>query len=105
VVSWATTRSATIEHVVNGEPALLFHRGRFLRDSMREQRVTEHEMLAAARLEGMASLEEVEAIVLETDGEFSIVHATDKRHGSTLRDVPGAGRREPRPPRYAARAD
>jgi uncharacterized membrane protein YcaP (DUF421 family) len=105
LVSWATTRSATIEHVINGEPALLFHRGHFLRDSMRAQRVTEEEMLAAARIEGVASLDEVEAIVLETDGEFSIVQATDKRRGSTLRDVPGAGRRDSRPPRYAARAD
>ena len=105
LTSWLTTRSATVEHFVNGEPALLFHRGRFLRDSLRAQRVTEQEVLAAARVQGVADLSEVEAVVLETDGEFSVVHVGEARHDSTLRDVPGAGRRGSRSVRHAARAD
>ena len=35
LISWLTTRSHAVERVVNGEPALLFRRGRFLRDAMR----------------------------------------------------------------------
>jgi uncharacterized membrane protein YcaP (DUF421 family) len=92
LLSWLTTRSHRIERVVNGEPALLFHRGQFLRDAMRAQRVTEDEILAAAREEGVADLDEVEAVVLETSGEFSVLHfghVGAPRH-STLRDVRGA---------------
>ncbi len=90
LLSWFTTRSKAVEQFVNGEPALLYHRGRFLHDSMRAQRVTEKEVLAAARLAGVTDLGDVEAVVLETDGEFSVAHFGAPRKDSTLRDVPGA---------------
>ena len=93
LISWLTTRSHRVERIVNGEPTLLFRRGQFLRDAMRAQRVTEDEILAAAREEGVADLDAVEAVVLETSGEFSVLHfghaGAPPRH-STLRDVPGA---------------
>ena len=101
LASWLTTKSRTVERFVNGEPALLFHRGRFLRGAMRAQRVTEQEVLAAARIQGVADLGEVEAIVLETDGEFSVVHFGEPRRDPTTRDVPGAGVRAPRKAEYA----
>jgi uncharacterized membrane protein YcaP (DUF421 family) len=88
LLSWLASRSKSVEHFVNGEPALLYHQGRFLRDSMRKQRVTEREVLAAARLAGMADLADVDAVVLETDGEFSVTHFGSSRRFSTLRDVP-----------------
>ena len=89
LLSWLTTKSTTVEHVINGEPTLLLHRGRFLHDAMRGQRVTEAEVLAAAREEGIADLGEVEAVVLETNGSFSVIHTGRPAHASTLRDVPG----------------
>ena len=90
-ISWLTTKSERVERFINGEPTLLFHRGRFLRDAMRAQRVTEDEILSAAREEGVADMGDVEAVVLETNGSFSVVHddGTPKR-SPTLRDVPGA---------------
>jgi uncharacterized membrane protein YcaP (DUF421 family) len=90
LISWLTTKSTAVEHVINGVPTLLVHRGRFLRDVMRAQRVTESEVLAAVREEGVADLEEVEAVVLETDGAFSVLHFGTPGHQPTVRDVPGA---------------
>jgi len=89
LLSWLTTTSTAVEHVINGEPTLLLHRGRFLHDALRAQRVTEAEVLAAAREEGIADLEEVEAVVLETNGSFSVIHKGHPSQASTLRDVPG----------------
>jgi uncharacterized membrane protein YcaP (DUF421 family) len=100
VASWLTTRSTTIEHVINGEPTLLMRRGRFLHDAMHAQRVTESEILSAVRLEGVTDLEQVEAVVLETDGEFSVLHFGRPSNASALRDVAGAngdGNRTDRP--------
>ena len=101
LISWLTTRSHRIERVVNGEPALVFHHGQFLRDAMGAQRVTEDEVLAAMREEGVADLAVVEAVVLETNGEFSVLHfgrVGPPPRRSTLRDVPGA-------PEYGDRAE
>jgi uncharacterized membrane protein YcaP (DUF421 family) len=87
LISWLTTRSPTIEHVINGEPTMLMRRGRFLHEQMHAQRITESEVLAAVRLEGVADLEEVEAVVLETDGELSVVHFGRPSNASAQRDV------------------
>ena len=101
LLSWLTTRSEAIERAINGEPTLLFHRGRFLRDAMRAQRVTEDELLSAAREEGVADMSTVEAIVLETNGGFSVVHDGKPGRASTLRDVPGATSEEEHEAEYA----
>ena len=87
-LGWLTTRSKVAEHVINGEPTLLVRRGRFLHEAMRAQRVTEREILASVREQGVADLGDVEAVVLETNGTFSVVHVGAPREASTLKDVP-----------------
>ncbi len=81
IITWLSVRSKTISGWVKSEPMLLWHQGEFLRGAMKKARVTENELLAAAREQGAATLETVAAIVLETDGSFSIVNrdATDAR--------------------------
>jgi uncharacterized membrane protein YcaP (DUF421 family) len=102
LISWITTRSKSIERVVNGEPTLVMRRGRFLRDAMQAQRLTEAEIVAAVREEGVADLEDVEAVVIETNGAFSVIHLGVPSRASSLRDVPStealAERVRQRPP-------
>ena len=62
-----------MSHLVKAEPALLAYRGEFLTAVMRRERVTESEVLAGIRSQGLASLDDVQAVVLETDGSFSVV--------------------------------
>lgn len=71
-MAWLTVRSRTVEKLVKSEPTLLY-RNEFLRGSMRRMRVTEDEIRQAARAGGKASLAQVSAVVLETDGSFSIL--------------------------------
>lgn len=72
-VAWAATRYKAVDRLVKAEPVLLFHRGQFLNEAMRRERVTEGEVLSAIRESQIASLDEVEAVVLETSAEFSVV--------------------------------
>jgi len=74
-VTWSSVRVAWVRKLVTGEPALLFYRGRFLGEALRKARVTEAELRAAVRASGSASLEGIEAVVLETDGSFSVISA------------------------------
>jgi uncharacterized membrane protein YcaP (DUF421 family) len=89
LLSWLCTRSHLLDRLINGEPALLLHRGRFLREAMGRERVTEEEMRAAVRNRGLASFDDVESIVLETDGTFSVVWQKTDGESSSLSDVPG----------------
>ena len=58
---------------MKAEPTLLLYRGRFLREALRRERVIEGEVRAAVRAQGLAALDEVEAVVLETDGSVTVV--------------------------------
>lgn len=73
VITWSSVRIRWIRQLVTGEPSLLLFHGEFLHESMRRERVTEDEIRSAVRSAGMAAIADVEAVVLETDGSFSIV--------------------------------
>lgn len=73
IIAWLSARSRLISNLVKAEPLLLLHRGELLPAALRRARVTEDKVRAAARGHGLAMLEEIEAIVLETDGSLSVV--------------------------------
>ncbi len=72
VVAWASVRSRRVERLVKSDPALLYRNG-FLRGAMRRARVTEDEIRQAARGQGHAGLDDIGAVILETDGSLSIL--------------------------------
>ena len=89
VVAWASIRSARVRALVKAEPALLVHRGVLLPEALRRERVGEEEVFAAIRAGGVARLGQVEAVVLETDGSFSVISSTEAGRADTLRHVRG----------------
>lgn len=72
-VTWLSVRSPTVAGLVKAEPTLLLYRGDFLHHGMHRARVTEGEVRAVVREQGIGSLDEVEAVVMETDGSLSVV--------------------------------
>ncbi|MFO1036433.1 MAG: DUF421 domain-containing protein [Geminicoccaceae bacterium] len=82
VITWASVRSPQVQDLVKSEPTLLLRRGRFLDRAMREKRVTREELQAVLRANGKADAEDVDAIVMETDGSFSVL-------SSVAEDIPG----------------
>jgi uncharacterized membrane protein YcaP (DUF421 family) len=72
-ITWTSVRVGWVRRLVTGEPTMLLHRGEWLPVAMRRTRVTEDEVRSAVRSGGIAALADVEAVVLETDGSFSVV--------------------------------
>ncbi|MEP6593223.1 MAG: YetF domain-containing protein, partial [Acidobacteriota bacterium] len=66
VMTWTSVRVGWVRRAVTGEPRMLLHKGAPLPAAMRAARVTSEELLAAVRAAGVAALDEVEAVVLET---------------------------------------
>ncbi len=71
------------------EPTLLLDKGEFLPEAMKRQRVGESEIRTAIRASGSAAIEEIEAVVLETDGSLSVVKKSSNDSRTALKDVPG----------------
>jgi uncharacterized membrane protein YcaP (DUF421 family) len=78
-ITWTSVRFARVGALVKAEPRLLVLRGEPLREALRRERVTEAEVHAAVRAAGMDTLEDAEAVVLETDGSFSVVRGSGTR--------------------------
>ena len=72
-VTWVSVRSRAVRRLVKNEPRLLAYEGEFLHDAMRTERVTEEEVEAAVRQQGVGDLGDVGAAVLETDGSVTVV--------------------------------
>lgn len=72
VVAWTQVRVPAVRRVVKSEPTLVYRDG-FLDDALRRQRVTREEVVQAARTQGHGDLDAVAAVVLETDGSFSVL--------------------------------
>lgn len=86
-ITWSAYRSERVQRLVKATPRLLYFKDAFIDDAMRRERFTREEVLAAAREQGYASLEPVDAVVLETDGSVTVLSGTDDGSGSTLRGV------------------
>ncbi|MCL6251345.1 DUF421 domain-containing protein [Altererythrobacter sp. KTW20L] len=93
LVAWLSVRLGWFKQVIRSNPRLVLRDGDFLRDAMRDERVTEGEVLAAVRKKGHGELAGIAAVVLETDGEFSVITGGKASECSTLRGVEGT---EPR---------
>ena len=89
VVTWLSLRSTGVRAVVKGEPALLLYRGDFVPGALRRERVTQEEVLAALRSQGIATPAEVEAAVLETDGSITVVSGAPQGDAPALAEVRG----------------
>lgn len=96
VVTWLSVRVGWIRRAVRSQPTLLLRRGEMLHAAMRAQRVTEAEVLSAVRSAGIARLENVEAVVLETDGSLSVLSHPSDGPATSLKDIDATIEESPR---------
>ncbi|WP_366521638.1 YetF domain-containing protein [uncultured Marinobacter sp.] len=75
LVTWSSVRMPSIRQLVTGEPQLLLEHGCFITDALGRTRVSESEVRAAVRAAGVADMKSLRAVVLETDGSFSVIQS------------------------------
>ncbi|WP_370284866.1 DUF421 domain-containing protein [Pseudooceanicola nanhaiensis] len=77
-VAFVSVRWQGFANVVRSEPTMLLRKGEFCRDAMRRVRVTEDELMTVLRSHsGRTRPGEVGAIILESDGSFSVLDADE----------------------------
>jgi uncharacterized membrane protein YcaP (DUF421 family) len=77
-ITWLSVRSSTINQLVKSTPSLLVYKGKMQHQVLRKQRIAEDEIQAFLRENDVASIDEAEAIVLETDGSLSLLKKKDR---------------------------
>lgn len=77
--SFVTARSSRAAQVLEGTPTVVVRAGEPLTGVLDAERIPVHELLQAARANGIADLADVEWCILEPDGRFSFVPKQDAR--------------------------
>lgn len=72
-VAWSSLRVGAVRRLVRSEPTLLLRNGEMLQDAMRRERITADEVRSAVRSAGVEDPSAVSAVVLEADGELSVI--------------------------------
>ena len=87
VVSKLENKSKWFYQLVTSQPTLLYYRGQFMESAMRKQRVRKDSLLGTVRQNKFSSLEQVEAIILETDGSFSVLRKQEDTDQTTYKSI------------------
>ena len=77
-LSVSTARWPWWRRRVDGIPVVVVHDGRLVDDALRIERLTEEEVVAAAREQGISDLARVRVGVLETSGRLSFLRLDEE---------------------------
>jgi uncharacterized membrane protein YcaP (DUF421 family) len=86
-ITWLSMRSQQVENLIKAEPSLLLFKGCFLHETLKNERVTEAEVRAAVRSQGLTEMESVAAVVLETDGSLTVLRNQDGQALTSLKGI------------------
>jgi uncharacterized membrane protein YcaP (DUF421 family) len=80
-LDWLGFRFPRIQGLIRPGPLLLIKDGQIQRRNMRQEIITEDELMAQLRKQGVESVEEVKKCYLEGDGQISVVtrNSNDKK--------------------------
>ena len=73
VVSWTSFRFPRVRLITEGEPIVLVQDGKLIERNLRRERLTRGDVEEGARLQQVASLEEIRWAILEKDGSISVI--------------------------------
>lgn len=69
------------------EPRVVFYQGQYLPEAMRDERLTQQELESAMRSAGIHNLDDVEAIVFESDATLAVISKSDKSEEGTVSET------------------
>lgn len=92
IITWLSVRSRSLSQVMKTKPTLLLRNGQFCSDEMRTVRVTEEELRSAVRQHGCGDLDQVAAVIMESDGSLSVIRHDQAGSQSALQGIAGLDR-------------
>lgn len=92
LLTFTAVRLSWFNDLIKSEPRLLFLEGEFLQQAMRKERVKDIEIMQAVRNSGEGDLQNVKAVILETDGSMSVI---TNQAGSALANVKENTKKDP----------
>ncbi|WP_231425276.1 MULTISPECIES: DUF421 domain-containing protein [Pedobacter] len=80
-------RSHKLEKIINSTPTLVFYDGNFIDEAMDKEVITKEEIYAEIRKYRLHKMDDVQAVVMELNGTFTVVKKSNKAGKSSLDDI------------------
>ncbi len=87
ILTWLTVRNKFVKNLVASQPVLLVYKGEPLEAVMKKERIIMEDISAALRKNGIADLKKVDAVVLETTGDITVIAAVLPTDSTILTDL------------------
>lgn len=87
LITWLSVRIKKIKKIVTNQPSLLLYRGEILGENLKKERITLEELNVAARKNGISDYKEIDVIVLETTGDFTVIPKLTSNQAETMKNV------------------
>ena len=87
LLAWGVKESKVLEKAINSSPTLVFYQGKFLKDAMDKEVLTQEEIYAEIRKYRMLDVDQVEAVVMELNGELTVIKKAAGVTRSSLQDL------------------
>ena len=79
-MAFLSLKSRTARKFISGEPSILIYGGHINENELRRQRFNLNDLLEQLRINGYSDLSDIEAAILETNGQLSIIPKPEARN-------------------------
>ena len=86
-ITWLSVRKKSVKNAVTNQPTLLLYKGEFIEDVLKQERITLEEIFLIARRKGFQNLKEIDAIVLETTGDITVLPKMESTDVEVMKTV------------------
>lgn len=89
LISYITLKNNTARKIICGTPSIIYDHGRFNVKDMNKLRINVNDILGQMRLKGFYNFEDIDYVIMETNGDVSIV-APESQNGKRVKRIPVA---------------
>lgn len=86
-ITYFSVRIESFRHIIKSQPTLLLYKGKMLQYLMKRERITTDEIRAIVRENGLASIDEAGAVILETDGTLTVLRDVGSHPADSMKGV------------------
>ncbi|MDF9839772.1 MULTISPECIES: YetF domain-containing protein [unclassified Paenibacillus] len=86
-LAWLAARNNRFQQLLVADPQLLYYKGVFIETAMKQTRISENEIYQSARSQGIQDMKSVSQVILESNGNLSVIRSSDNDPSDLMKDV------------------
>ncbi|MBX0332409.1 DUF421 domain-containing protein [Pontibacter sp. HSC-14F20] len=87
LITWLSVRIRQVKQVITSQPTLLLYKGELLEGALKRERITIEEINSAARNGGQENLSVIDAMILESTGDITVIPTLKSDTPNTLKEA------------------